>query len=86
MVFDSTDWEHPGAKNWNATPFYTFTANKLTWTCTYNNNGETTPNNTITIVAGQSAQTNEMCMATGYFFPSTGPKFAIEYGGTCHAL
>lgn len=81
MIFDSTDWEHPGAKSWDASPFYSFTGNSLSWTCTYDNTGD---NAGSTIHAGQSAQTNEMCMATGYYFPSTGPKACLVYGGTCY--
>jgi hypothetical protein len=75
-LFSSTEWEHPGAKEWDATPFYTMAANKVTWTCTYDNTGD---NSGHTIVAGPSAQTNEMCMATGYYFPSTAPKICLNY-------
>ncbi|MDB4956076.1 MAG: hypothetical protein JWO36_3645 [Myxococcales bacterium] len=86
-IFHGTDWEHPGSKNWMTMPFYTFAQPKLTWDCVYDN---TTPppagNNDKTVVAGQSAVTNEMCMATGYFFPSTGPKFQIVYNGSCIGL
>ena len=82
-VFQSTDWEHPGSQNWMAKPFYTFTATSLTWECTYDNTGDNANN---TVVAGPSATTNEMCMATGYFFPSTGPKFEVMYNGHCLSL
>ena len=82
-IFESTDWEHPGAKSWMATPFYSFSGTSLTWTCTSDNTGD---NAARTVVAGSSAQTNEMCMATGYFFPSTGPKFEVKYNGSCVAL
>jgi hypothetical protein len=78
MLFDATDWEHPGSHNWMSTPFYTFTGN-LNWQCTYDNTGD---NKSSTIMQGQSAQTNEMCMATGYFFPATGPKFCVAFGAT----
>jgi hypothetical protein len=69
IAFESTDWEHPGAKSWAATPFYSFAANqnKLTFECTYNNPTDRT------ITSGDSAATDEMCMATGYFFPATKP-------------
>ena len=83
MIFQSTDWEHPGQKVWDSNPFYTFTQPNLTWTCTYTNTGD---NSTRTVTAGPSAQTNEMCMAVGYFFPSTGPKFGLQYNGTCYSL
>jgi hypothetical protein len=82
-IFSSTDWEHPGAQTWATSPFYTFTATQLTWKCTYDNTGS---NAGSTVVAGPSAQTNEMCMATGYFFPATAPKFEYFSGGHCIGL
>ncbi len=66
MVFESTDWEHPGAMSWNGAPFFSFASNKLTYHCDYLN-----PTNSV-IMDGPSAATNEMCMAIGYFFPSPG--------------
>ena len=75
MVFQATDWEHPGAKSWMTTPFYTFASGKLTYTCWYDNMSGGT------IVDGPSAQTNEMCMATGYFFPATSAKFCLTNQG-----
>ncbi len=63
-VFSSTDWEHPGAQTWMTSPFYTFTSG-VTYKCTYNN-----PTNR-TITSGDSAATDEMCMASGYYFPAT---------------
>lgn len=74
-VFTSIDWEHPGAATWMTSPFYSFSTNKLTYECTYNNTG---PNATMTVVSGPSAVTNEMCMATGYYFPATKPLLCIN--------
>jgi hypothetical protein len=68
-VFMSTDWEHPGAARFDAPTFRTFASDKLTYRCTYNNTSG------HDIVDGDSAATNEMCMASGYYFPATGPKF-----------
>jgi hypothetical protein len=68
VVFESNDWQHPGTKEWDATPFYTFTNNSMKFECTYNNTGD---NANSIIHDGPSAQTDEMCMATGYTFPST---------------
>lgn len=65
VVFSSDDWEHPGAKAWMTNPFYTFASGKLTYACTYNNP------TSREIKTGDSAQTDEMCMATGYYFPAT---------------
>jgi hypothetical protein len=73
LVFSSTDWAHPGAMTF-MTPatFYTFASNKLTYSCTYTN-----PTNR-TIVSGNSAATDEMCMASGYYFPATRPRFCFN--------
>lgn len=76
VAFTSTDWEHPGSKSWMQTPFYTFSGDKLTFACTYNNTGS---NAGRTVSTGDSAQTDEMCMATGYYFPATKPL--ICYNG-----
>jgi hypothetical protein len=82
-VFSSTDWEHPGTIEWRAPEFKLFDSGKITWECTYNNTGD---NATRTVTSGQSAQTDEMCMATGYFFPATGPKGCIMNAGQCQCL
>jgi hypothetical protein len=75
VAFTSNDWQHPGAATWMTAPFFTFSTNKLTYECTYNNTG---PNAATTVVAGPSAVTNEMCMATGYFFPATKPLLCLN--------
>lgn len=83
MVFQSTDWEHPGTLSFAAPTFHRFDSNQITWTCTYDNVGE---NSERTVRAGQSARTDEMCMATGYYFPARGPKGCIVSGGSCTCL
>jgi hypothetical protein len=75
VVFSSDTWEHPGSKNWMTMPFYTFTSGKFTYECTYDN-----PTNN-TIVDGQSATTNEMCMGTGYVFPQSNASFCLDSMG-----
>ena len=75
VVFSSTDWEHPGAQSWMTTPFYTFASGKLTYSCTYTNP------TTRVITDGSSAQTDEMCMATGYMFPASSAKFCYTNMG-----
>jgi hypothetical protein len=84
VAFESEDWEHPAAETWMAAPFYTFNdpsgPNRLTYTCTYVNN----TNRTIT--SGDSAQTDEMCMATGYMFPAAQPTFCICAAQGCFNL
>ncbi|HET7506171.1 MAG TPA: hypothetical protein VFK02_34365 [Kofleriaceae bacterium] len=75
IPFTSTDWEHPGATMWSSAPFYTFATGKLTYECTYDNVGD---NAKSTIVDGPSAAINEMCMATGYYFPATKPLICFN--------
>ncbi len=82
-VFVSNDWEHPGNIAFVAPQFYEFSSGKLTWECTYNN---TADNASRTIRAGQSAKTDEMCMATGYYFPAIGPRGCVMDGGECQCF
>jgi hypothetical protein len=75
-VFTSTDWEHPGASMF-MTPaqFYTFESGQLTYECTYDNTGS---NKNVTVKSGSSAEFDEMCMASGYFFPALRAKFCLR--------
>lgn len=73
VVFESDDWEHPGAASFMDSPFKTFATGKLTAECTYVNNDGTV------VKDGESAKTEEMCMASGYYFPATKPT--ICYNG-----
>ena len=54
--------------------FYSFSGNQLTYECTYDNTGS---NKNVTIKTGDSAEFDEMCMASGYFFPA--PKAVFCY-------
>jgi len=82
-VFSSTDWEHPGAQMFmTPTEFYSFASGMLTYECTYDNTGS---NKAMTIQTGDSANLDEMCMASGYFFPATASRFCFN-GGTCFSL
>jgi hypothetical protein len=82
-ILTTSDWAHPQAMEWNAAPFYTFTSGKVTWTCKYVNDG---PNANTTLYAGNDAAHAEMCMMTSYYFPSNGPRFNVQYGGSCFPL
>lgn len=73
VAFTSTNWEHPGAQTWMTSPFFAFASGKVTYRCTYNN-----PTGRE-IRSGDSAATDEMCMASGYYFPAT--KSLICYDG-----
>ena len=72
MVFESDNWDDPGSRDWDAEPFYTFASGNLTYRCQYHN-----PNN-YSIQVGESAATDEMCMAVGYFFPANQPSFCLN--------
>jgi hypothetical protein len=66
MVFESTDWDRPGAATWSGSPFFSFASGKLTYQCEYRNP------NSYPIQTGDSAENEEMCMAVGYYFPASG--------------
>jgi len=72
MVFESDDWEHPGATDWRTSP-YQFSGS-LVYSCDYQNDLDQT------VTTGDSAATDEMCMAVGYFYPAPGgPEFCISF-------
>jgi hypothetical protein len=70
-IYESTDWEHPVDKRWDGT-YYQFATGKLTYECSYVNSS------TRTVRTGVSAQSDEMCMASGYYFPATKPIFCYN--------
>lgn len=72
MVFESTDWEHPGVRGWDAEPFYRFASGRLTYACDYDNPRDTA------VSEGASAVSNEMCMAIAYYVPATAPTFCFN--------
>jgi len=68
----TTDWAHATISNWD-NPFLTLNAGEeIYYSCSYQND----TNQTISV--GESAETNEMCMAVGYYFPATGNTFCLN--------
>jgi hypothetical protein len=62
----SPDWEIPQEKKYLTDPYLTFMpGEKFHYQCQYMNDLSQV------VTAGPSAQTNEMCMAITYYFPST---------------
>jgi hypothetical protein len=60
-----TDWEHPGVGLWTTPNFLTVQAgDSFNYHCTYENTG------TAAVTVGETAASNEMCMAIGYYFPA----------------
>jgi hypothetical protein len=60
-----TDWEHPGVGTWTSPNFLTVqSGDSFTYSCSYVNDGDTA------VVVGNTAATNEMCMAIGYYYPA----------------
>ncbi len=72
MIFESDDWEHPGARQWMAAPHFGFDSGELTYSCTATNTSG------ARVQTGNSALTDEMCMAVGYFFPATNSKLCLN--------
>ncbi|HLK37954.1 MAG TPA: hypothetical protein VKU41_14435 [Polyangiaceae bacterium] len=60
-----TDWEHPGVGLWTAPNFLTVqSGDSFNYHCSYSNTGPSP------VTVGETAATNEMCMAVGYYFPA----------------
>lgn len=72
MVLETDNWEHPDTATWNAEPFYEFSSGRLDYRCEYFNSSE------AVVETGDSALTDEMCMAVGYFFPATRSIFCLN--------
>jgi len=72
MIFESTDWEHPGIREWKAQPFFRFSSGHLSYACDYDNPRD------VAVREGPSAAANEMCMAIGYYTPATKPTFCFN--------
>jgi hypothetical protein len=66
LIVQTDDWEHPPVESWRRAPFLSFASGQLDYQCEYFNP------TAQTVRTGDSAETDEMCMAVGYFFPSTG--------------
>jgi hypothetical protein len=65
LAGSGTDWEHPGVGLWSSPSFLTIgSGDSFTYSCTYSNTG------TAPVTVGETAASNEMCMAVGYFFPA----------------
>lgn len=72
MILENTDWEHPKTEAYDA-PYLTLApGEEIYYQCTYRNDGDTV------IHDGQSAATNEMCMAIGYYFPASRTTVCID--------
>ena len=60
------DWEHPGVGAWNAPSFLTTAAgDSFKYSCAYENTSSTP------VTVGETAASNEMCMAVTYWFPAS---------------
>jgi hypothetical protein len=65
LIVNTTDWESPGTHTWGPTDFLTTKAgDSFKYACTYKNP------NSFAVTFGETAASNEMCMAIGYFFPA----------------
>jgi hypothetical protein len=59
------DWEHPGVSLWDGPDFLTVKqGDSFTYSCSYVNTASTP------VTVGETAASNEMCMAIGYYYPA----------------
>jgi hypothetical protein len=64
-LVDTTDWEHPDVAVWQAPNFLTVKqGDSFTYSCSYANSSSSA------VTVGDTAASNEMCMAIGYYFPA----------------
>jgi Copper type II ascorbate-dependent monooxygenase, C-terminal domain len=64
-VVDTTDWESPDVGLFYAPDFLTVkTGDTFTYSCSYSNTTSSP------VLVGETAASNEMCMAIGYYFPA----------------
>jgi hypothetical protein len=60
-----TDWEHPGVSLWDGPDFLTVKqGDSFSYSCSYVNTASTA------VTVGETAASNEMCMAIGYYYPA----------------
>jgi hypothetical protein len=70
-ILTTMNWSEPTVGLWSK-PYYEFSSGKLSYQCQYSNETDST------VVAGNSAELNEMCMAVGYMFPATETTFCLN--------
>jgi Copper type II ascorbate-dependent monooxygenase, C-terminal domain len=65
-IVHTTDWESPDVGLWYAPNFLTVKpGDSFTYSCAYANTG------LVPVTVGETAASNEMCMAIGYYFPAS---------------
>jgi hypothetical protein len=72
VVVETLDWAHPDTTTWPTAPFFGFASGQLRYSCTYDNP------HTFTLRTGNSLQSEEQCMAVGYFFPATAGRWCYN--------
>jgi hypothetical protein len=72
VIVDTHDWEHAKVESFEK-PFFEFKSGKVSFDCEYTNTTDRE------VGFGASAQTDEMCVALGYFFPAdSGPVLCSQ--------
>jgi hypothetical protein len=75
MVYQTDSWSDAEAAEWLDAPYHRFASGTLNYSCDYHNpTGRT-------ITTGDSAATDEMCMAVGYMFPADRPTLCVHFNG-----
>jgi len=71
QVLETFDWEHATVNRYSE-PFLQFASGKLQYRCTYHNTTDQP------LTTGESALTNEMCMAVGLYFPASRDTYCLN--------
>ena len=70
-VLETLDWEHATVNRYTD-PYLQFSSGKLTYRCSYHNTTDQP------LTTGESALTNEMCMAVGLYFPASRDHYCLN--------
>jgi hypothetical protein len=82
VLYETNTWSGPPSKSYSP-PLALADGAKITWKCDYNNDM------TSDLTFGESAATNEMCVLTGFYYPSPGGQMIVgdtSGGGTASLL
>ena len=71
QVLETLDWEHATVNRYGD-PYLHFSSGKLTYRCSYHNTTDQP------LTTGESALTNEMCMAVGLYFPASRDHYCLN--------
>ena len=80
-IYEASTWSEPPTKTYDP-PIALADGTKLSWKCQFQNDTGSH------LVFGESADTNEMCVLTGFYYPAPGGQTIVGdvSGGTMGSL